>query len=68
MLGGVNTAALQEMLTAVSVPIIASGGVGTVDDIRTLKTIIAPNLEGLIVGKALYAGTVKLPEAIAAAA
>lgn len=68
MLQGVNTAALQEMLNAVGVPIIASGGVGSVDDIRTLKMITSPNLEGVIVGKALYAGTVKLPEAIATAA
>jgi phosphoribosylformimino-5-aminoimidazole carboxamide ribotide isomerase len=68
MLQGVNTAALEGMLSAVPVPIIASGGVGTLDDIRTLRTIAAPNLEGVIVGKALYAGTVKLPEAIAAAA
>jgi phosphoribosylformimino-5-aminoimidazole carboxamide ribotide isomerase len=68
MLGGVNMAALQEMLNAVSVPVIASGGVGALDDIRTLKTITAPNLEGVIVGKALYANTIKLPDAIAAAA
>jgi phosphoribosylformimino-5-aminoimidazole carboxamide ribotide isomerase len=68
MLQGVNTAALQEMLNAVQVPIIASGGVGTLEDIRTLRSLGVSNLEGVIVGKALYAGTVKLPEAIAAAA
>lgn len=68
MLQGVNTAALQEMLNAVQVPIVASGGVGTLEDIRTLRSLGVSNLEGVIVGKALYAGTVKLPEAIAAAA
>jgi phosphoribosylformimino-5-aminoimidazole carboxamide ribotide isomerase len=69
MLGGVNLAALQEILNAVAVPVIASGGVGTPDDIRALAALgkTMPNLEGVIVGKALYAGTVQLPEAIAVA-
>lgn len=70
MLGGVNTAALEEMLNAVPVPVIASGGVGAVEDVRALAQLAArhPNLEGVIVGKALYAGKVSLPDAIAAAA
>jgi phosphoribosylformimino-5-aminoimidazole carboxamide ribotide isomerase len=68
MLGGVNTAALQEILDAVAVPVIASGGVATADDIAALRALNAPNLEGVIVGKALYAGSLKLPDAIAAAA
>jgi phosphoribosylformimino-5-aminoimidazole carboxamide ribotide isomerase len=68
MLGGVNTAALQEMLNVVPVPVIASGGVGRLEDIQALKTITSPNLEAVIVGKALYAGTINLPAAIAAAA
>jgi phosphoribosylformimino-5-aminoimidazole carboxamide ribotide isomerase len=66
MLAGVNITALREVLDAVSVPIIASGGVTTVDDVRALKSLTAPNLEAAIVGKALYAGTIKLAEAIAA--
>jgi phosphoribosylformimino-5-aminoimidazole carboxamide ribotide isomerase len=71
MLQGVNTAALEEMLAAVPVPVIASGGVGSVEDFRTLAAVKAgggANLEGVIVGKALYAGRVALPEAITAAA
>lgn len=67
MLGGVNLAAVQEMLNAVPVPVIASGGVGSLDDIRALAALNAPNLEGVIIGKALYAGTVSLAEAISAA-
>lgn len=68
MLNGPNLPALQELLQTVSVPIIASGGVGKIDDIRALASLAAtqPNLEGVIVGKALYAGTVNLPEAIKA--
>jgi phosphoribosylformimino-5-aminoimidazole carboxamide ribotide isomerase len=67
MLSGVNTTALAEMLAAVPVPVIASGGVGTVEDIRLLAAMKSPTLEGVIVGKALYAGKVSLPEAIVAA-
>lgn len=67
MLGGVNIAAISEMVAAVPVPIIASGGVGSLEDIHALKAIRAVNLEGVIVGKALYAGKVSLSEAIAAA-
>jgi phosphoribosylformimino-5-aminoimidazole carboxamide ribotide isomerase len=67
MLGGVNLGAIQEMLAAVSVPVIASGGVGTVEDVRSLKALGAPNLDGVIIGKALYAGTVSLADAIAVA-
>ncbi len=67
MLGGVNVAALQEMLSAVAVPIIASGGVGKLDDILEVACVSAPNLEAVIVGKALYAGALSLPGAIAAA-
>jgi phosphoribosylformimino-5-aminoimidazole carboxamide ribotide isomerase len=66
MLGGVNTTALAEMLAAVPVPVIASGGVGTVEDIRALAAMKSATLEGVIVGKALYADKVSLPEAIVA--
>lgn len=65
MLTGPNLPALLDMLTAVPVPIIASGGVGNLEHIRALAAIKLPNLEGAIVGKALYAGTVSLPDALA---
>ena len=64
MLQGVNMEALLEMLNSVSIPVIASGGVGSMEDIRALSAINKPNLEGCIVGKALYAGRVTLPECI----
>lgn len=68
MLQGVNRDALEEMLAAVSIPVIASGGVGSLADIRLLREVAAdyPTLDGVIIGKALYAGTVTLPDAIAA--
>ncbi|MEX2080246.1 MAG: HisA/HisF-related TIM barrel protein, partial [Dehalococcoidia bacterium] len=60
---GPNFEALQGMVEAVGVPVVASGGVSSVDDLRHLAAI---GCEGAIVGKALYEGTVDLPAALAA--
>ena len=67
MLSGVNVFAVERMLTAVDVPVIASGGVGSIEDIRRLAPLVSKGLEGVILGKALYTGAVALPDAIAAA-
>ncbi len=68
MLQGVNLAALAQVALAVpEVPVIASGGVAGLRDIaalRELKEKSAPNLDGVIIGKALYAGTLSLEEAL----
>ena len=56
MLTGLNleqTAAVAETSTA---PVIASGGVGSVDDLQALVDLAHPNIEGVIVGRALYDG------------
>ena len=66
MLNGPNVAALQEMLAAVSIPVIASGGIGSIEDVRSLAALGSPNLEGAIIGKALYAGRITVRDAIAA--
>lgn len=58
MLQGPNLAAMREMVAAVDVPVIASGGVSTADDITALGAI--EGLYGVIVGKALYDGMVDL--------
>ena len=50
---------------AVGVPVIASGGVSTLDDLRALRALEADGVEGVIVGKALYAGAFTVPEALA---
>ncbi len=68
MLQGPNLTSLQEMLNAVRIPVIASGGVASLQDIRKLKEMNSPNLAGVIVGKALYAETLRLSEAIAVTA
>lgn len=60
---GPNLPALEEMILAAGVPVIASGGVSSLSDIVALSKIKA--LEGVIVGKAIYEGKVNLSEAIA---
>ena len=64
MLEGVNLAAMEAMARAVSIPVIASGGVTSIEDIRRLKKLEALGIEGVIAGKALYTGSLDLPEAI----
>jgi phosphoribosylformimino-5-aminoimidazole carboxamide ribotide isomerase len=62
---GPNIEALQEMIAAVSADIIASGGVGTPEDVRAIRDTGAA---GVIIGAALYRETVTLPEVLAIAA
>jgi phosphoribosylformimino-5-aminoimidazole carboxamide ribonucleotide (ProFAR) isomerase len=49
---------------SLKIPVIASGGVSTLEDIRALLPLEKDGVEGVIVGKALYAGTLTLPEAL----
>ncbi len=63
-LSGPNVAAMREMAAAVNADIIASGGIGSLDDILSLKDT---GVEGVIVGKALYEGKIDLTKAVAAA-
>ena len=62
MLTGVNVAATVELARISGLRVIASGGVGSLDDIRALA--VAPEIEGVIVGQALYTGAITLPEAL----
>lgn len=62
MLRGPDIGAIEEMVDSVNIPVIASGGVSSIDDIKNLMRI--KNLWGVIVGKALYEGTLDLREAI----
>jgi len=64
MLKGPNLKAMEDMVKAVGIDVIASGGVTKLQDIKNLKEI---GMAGAIVGKALYTGDVNLQEAIAAA-
>lgn len=60
---GVNVDETLKIARAVAIPIIASGGVATLDDIRTLLPLEKEGVEGVIVGKALYAGAISLQAA-----
>lgn len=62
MLTGPNIEATKALVEAVKIPVIASGGVSSIDDIKRLAEI--PNLWGVITGKAIYSGTINLKEAI----
>jgi phosphoribosylformimino-5-aminoimidazole carboxamide ribotide isomerase len=62
MLTGPNLPALEEMVRTVNIPVIASGGIGNMDDIKNLLKI--KNLWGAITGKAIYSGSLDLKEAI----
>jgi phosphoribosylformimino-5-aminoimidazole carboxamide ribotide isomerase len=63
MMAGPNLAAMAQMREAVKLPVVASGGVTNLDDVARLAAI---PMAGCIIGRALYEGTVSLPEAIRA--
>jgi phosphoribosylformimino-5-aminoimidazole carboxamide ribotide isomerase len=61
---GVNVEATRAVADAVSIPVIASGGIGSLADIEALLPAAEAGVEGVIVGRALYTGAVKLEDAI----
>lgn len=67
-LAGPNLELLAQVAAATDAPIVASGGVSTVDDLIAIAGLTGVGVEGAIVGKALYAGRFTLPEALAAVA
>jgi len=66
MLAGPNIALLRDVCAATTRPVVASGGVSSLGDLRELAGLLDVGVEGSIVGKALYAGAFTLPEALAA--
>jgi phosphoribosylanthranilate isomerase len=67
-LTGPNVELLREVCARTDRPVVASGGVSSLDDLRALAELVPLGVEGAIVGKALYAGAFTLPEALAAVA
>jgi 1-(5-phosphoribosyl)-5-[(5-phosphoribosylamino)methylideneamino] imidazole-4-carboxamide isomerase/N-(5'phosphoribosyl)anthranilate isomerase len=63
---GPNLDLLRGVCAATSRPVIASGGVSSLDDLRAVATLVPDGVEGAIVGKALYAGAFTLEDALAA--
>ena len=71
MMQGIDEATIADLIALAErgFPVIASGGVSTLDDVRRLSEISRqhPNLIGAIIGRAIYEGTINVAEAIAAA-
>jgi 1-(5-phosphoribosyl)-5-[(5-phosphoribosylamino)methylideneamino] imidazole-4-carboxamide isomerase/N-(5'phosphoribosyl)anthranilate isomerase len=63
-LQGPNLELLRQVCAATVKPVVASGGVSSLDDLRALRTLTDIGVEGAIVGKALYAGAFTLPQAL----
>ncbi|NLE72798.1 MAG: bifunctional 1-(5-phosphoribosyl)-5-((5-phosphoribosylamino)methylideneamino)imidazole-4-carboxamide isomerase/phosphoribosylanthranilate isomerase PriA [Actinomycetales bacterium] len=63
-LRGPNLDLLRAVCARTSAPVIASGGVSSLDDLAALRELVPLGVEGAIVGKALYAGAFTLPEAL----
>jgi phosphoribosylformimino-5-aminoimidazole carboxamide ribotide isomerase len=65
MLQGPNLEATRGLAESISIPVIASGGVSTLRDIENLMAIESSGVSGVITGKAVYTGAIRLSEAIA---
>jgi 1-(5-phosphoribosyl)-5-[(5-phosphoribosylamino)methylideneamino] imidazole-4-carboxamide isomerase/N-(5'phosphoribosyl)anthranilate isomerase len=65
-LTGPNLRLLRDVCAATDRPVVASGGVSSLDDLRALASLVPIGVEGAIVGKALYAGAFTLEQALAA--
>jgi phosphoribosylformimino-5-aminoimidazole carboxamide ribotide isomerase len=61
---GVNVAATAALAKAVRLPVIASGGVASLEDVRAIRAAEVSGIEAVIIGRALYTGAVRLSEAI----
>ncbi len=64
MLNGPNIELLAQVAAKTDAPVIASGGIAKLDDLRELRDLVSTGVEGAIVGKALYARAFTLPEAL----
>jgi len=64
MLSGPNLDLLRQVCEATSAPVVASGGISSLEDIAALRTLTPAGIEGAIVGKALYNGNFTLPQAL----
>jgi len=65
MMQGPNIEATKALAEAISIPVIASGGLSSLDDIRNLMAIESSGVSGVITGKAIYSGAIDLREAVA---
>ena len=64
MMIGPNIDAIREFASSIDIPVIASGGISSLEDLRRIKEIAHCDIEGVIIGKALYTGAIDLREAL----
>jgi len=64
---GVNVESTRSLAEETDIPVIASGGVATLEDIKKLLPLEEAGITGVILGKALYSGAIALEEAISLA-
>jgi phosphoribosylformimino-5-aminoimidazole carboxamide ribotide isomerase len=64
-LQGVNVTATAALARSLSIPVIASGGVGSIKDIENLIAANEPNIEGVVIGRAFYDGRIDVAAALA---
>lgn len=63
-LRGPNVELLREMCSRTGKPVVASGGISSLEDLRVLRELVGEGVEGAIIGKALYSGQFSLPQAL----
>ena len=63
-MSGINLEATAVFADALSIPVIASGGVASISDLQALQKLEARNIEGVIIGRALYQGGIDPKEAL----
>lgn len=63
MMSGVNVSVTAELARSLTIPVIASGGITNLDDIRALREVEGDGVMGAVIGRALYEGTLDLVEA-----
>jgi len=66
MMMGPNIEAIKKFASSLNIPVIASGGISSLDDLKKIADIAHCGIEGVIIGKALYTGRIDLREAIRA--
>jgi phosphoribosylformimino-5-aminoimidazole carboxamide ribonucleotide (ProFAR) isomerase len=67
MMTGPNLKLLRDVCERTDKPVVASGGISSLDDIAQLRDLVPAGVEGVILGKALYEGAFTLREALAVA-
>ena len=59
---GPNIKDTVELSSKVKIPLVISGGVSSLEDVKKIKSLNNPNIEGVIIGKAIYDGDIKISD------